>query len=114
MEHFYMDMFYRNGILAKGSALDIPAGYRSQKSEVRRQNSSGVGAQHLADFLDQCRELSGVAIAEVVCQDQIVAAFFERTFRHVHESSLVSLAAPPESFRNIGWYGDCRPPHLMR
>ena len=33
------------GYLGKGSALDIPSGYRSQKSGARSQNRSRVGVQ---------------------------------------------------------------------
>src|SRR6266542_6289327 len=69
--------------LAKGSALDIPAGYGSQESEVRSQNGAGVGVQKLAHFLEKCREPVSITIAEVVCQDQIVAAFFEGPFRQI-------------------------------
>src|ERR1022692_476919 len=79
--------------------------WESRKSGVRSQNGGGVRTEESADFLQHCRELFGVAVAEVLGEDQKVTAFLDGPLGYIHEPSLVSFAATTESFGDIGGNG---------
>ena len=58
--------------------------------------------------------MARIALTKVGCQDQIVAAFFQRTFGNVQEARFVGLAASPESFGDISRDGNGGAPQLQR
>src|SRR5712692_2285966 len=91
--------------------ISLP-GYGSQKSGARSQNGGAVGVEKPAGFLQRGGQGAGVAVSEVVGKDQVIAAFFERSFRDVQVARFVGFAAPAESFGDIGGNGHRRAAHL--
>src|SRR5438093_13784976 len=101
-------------LLAKGFALDIPSGYGSQKSGARSQNGPCVGVQQTAGFFECAHQRLGFAIAQILGEDQIVAAFFQRSLCNIQEPGLFGSAALTESVSDVGRDGNGSPTHLMR
>jgi len=94
--------------LAKGFALDIPAGYGGQKSGARSQNGGGVRAEEPTDFFQGRGQWLGVSLSEVLGENEKVTAFLHRSLGHIQAASLVGFAATPESL------GDGRLTHSER
>ena len=76
----------------KGFALDIPAGYGSQKSGARSQNGGGVRAQEPTDFFQGRGQCLGVSVSEVFGENEKVTAFLGRSLGDIQEASLVGFA----------------------
>src|SRR5208283_1665975 len=55
-----------------------------------------------------------VSVSQILSQDQIVAALFQRALRQVHETRFVDLAAAAKSLGDICRNRHCRSPHLQR
>ena len=85
-----------------------------EESGARSQNRGGVGIEHAADFFGNGGELGGVSVSQILRQDQIVTALFQRSFGNIQEARFVCLAAPAKSFSDVGWNGDCRASQLQR
>src|SRR5579863_485100 len=75
--------------------------WKSRKSGVRSQNGGGVGSEEPADFFQDRRELLGVSVPEILGENQKVAAFLDGSFGYVHKPSLVRLASPLISLRDM-------------
>src|SRR4028118_1656832 len=86
--------------------------YRSQKSGVRNFNRGDVAREKFADLFKLPHMLFCVSVAEIACQDQVVATFFQRALRDVHEARLVTTSFLLETLRDICRYRNCGTPEL--
>ena len=74
---------------------------RSKESRERSKEGAGVGAEEATDFFENGGEMSGVAVAEIAGEDQIVAAFFEGALGDVHETGFIGAPTAAETFGDI-------------
>src|SRR5947209_6189596 len=86
--------------------------WESRKSEVRSQNGGGVRAEEPADFLQACGQLLVVGVANILGEDEKIAALFDGSFCDVHEPSLICFTATTESFGDVGRNGYGGTTHL--
>src|ERR1035441_5832280 len=105
---------FRSWMTGPLPALDILPGYGSQESGVRSQNGAGIRVQHAADFFQNGRQAGGLAIAKILGENQVVAAFFDGAFSHIYEAGLVWFPATSESLSDVRRDRDCRPAKLLR
>src|SRR6516164_9754893 len=99
--------------LAKGFALDIPSGYGSQESGARSQKGARVRVQQTTDFFKQVHQVLGLAVVEILRQDEKIAALLYRSFGHIEEPRFFRLAPLGETFGDIGGDRDSSPTHLQ-
>src|SRR5882672_2873528 len=78
--------------------ISLP-GYGSQKSGARSQNGGAVGVEQPAGFLQRGVQGVGVAVPEIVGEDQVIAAFLKRSFGDIHVAGFVGFAAAAEPWR---------------
>src|SRR3990172_6626058 len=85
---------------------------RRQKSGVRSQNSLRIPMKQTAGLFEGIHQVFGLAVSQILRQNQVIPAFLNRSLGHIHESDLVRSSSPTEPFRNISCDGDRRPSHL--
>ncbi len=68
-----------------------------------------VAIQKTAGLVEQTQQGISIRIAEILGQDQIVAAFLKRSLGNVQESCFIRAATSLEAFSNVRRYGDSRP-----
>jgi hypothetical protein len=74
---------------------------------------SGVSNQKLGDFFQKRICICSRRISQILSQDQIVSALFERALRDVEKPCFVAHAALPESFCNVGRNRNRSAPNLI-
>jgi hypothetical protein len=72
---------------------------------VRSQNGPAVVVEKHADFFQARREFLCISVSQVSGEDQKIATFFDGSFGHIQEPSLVRFAATTESLSDVGGNG---------
>lgn len=81
-------------------------------SDSRTQNGGRITTEHAAHFIQMRHKLLCFAIAEILSQDKVIPALFQRTLGNIQEPGFISFTSPPKSFGDIGRNGNRSTAHL--
>jgi hypothetical protein len=73
-----------------------------------------VRAEHAAHFFELGFQFSGVSVAQIMGQDQVVTALLQGSLSDIHETSFVGSAVSAEALGDVRWNGNRCSAHLCR
>ena len=82
-------------------------------TEARSQKGARVRIQQAADFFEQPHQVGGLAVAQILRQDEKIAPLLYRTFGHMEEACFFRLAPLGKTFGDIRRDGDGSPTPLQ-